>query len=173
MSTYPDIVAGQEITAELLRAMLPQTVWKTASTDRAATTTFADDEDLTMQLEASATYIVEFHLLYAALSAADFKTAWTVPSGAGGNRSAMGPGSTAADADADNITMRSGVHNYTTSVTYSGVRNSATNLAIAVETATLTTSSAGTLALQWAQATSNATATRLATGSRLRVWRIA
>lgn len=171
MSQYPSIAAGRRITTSLLTGMIPMEAWKTASLDRASTTTLADDPDLTLTLAASATYEVTFRLYYAALDAAKFKTAWTVPSGASGFRSAVGAGTASTDATAA-TTSRFGAHNFTTAITY-GTRNHATNLCFAMETAVLTTSSSGTLALQWAQDTSNATATRLAAGSFLRVKRIA
>lgn len=171
MSQYPAIAAGQEITSDLLNGMIPIEVWKTANTDRSSTTTLADDTDLTVTLEASATYKVEMHLHYAAIDAAKFKTAWTVPSGATGNRSAVGAGSASTDATAA-TTGRFGVHAFTTSVTY-GTRSSATNQCFALEEAVVFTSSAGTLALQWAQDSSSGTATRLGAGSYMRVRRIA
>ena len=175
MSQYPPIAAGQRITAGLLLSMLPQTVYKAGNTDRSATTTLADDPDLTVQIAANAVYEVEMRIFYATTTGAGgplFKTAWTVPSGATGNRSAMGPGSTAVDGGADNMAMHSGVHNPSTTVTYGG-RNSSTSQAVAIETGTITTVSAGTLALQWAQATSSASPVRVGTGSRMTVRRIA
>lgn len=171
MSTYPSITAGQEITSTLLTSMLPDIVYKTANEDRTATTTLADDTELTTTLAASAVYHVRIYLHYAALDAAKIKTAWTVPSGASGLRSAIGAGSAATDATAA-TTSRFGVHAFTTTVTY-GTRSHATNQCVAIEEGIVTTTSAGTLAIQWAQDTSNATATRVGSGSSLHVTRIA
>ena len=81
MPTYPQIFAGRRLTPSLLTSMLPVQLWKNANTDRASTTTLADDPDLTTVLEANATYRVTFYLHYAAIDLARFKTAWTVPSG--------------------------------------------------------------------------------------------
>ncbi|HEX2656703.1 MAG TPA: hypothetical protein VHU40_00460 [Polyangia bacterium] len=171
MSQYPVITGGQRIASTLLKGMFWHEMWKTANLDRASTTTLADDPDLTVSLDASATYRVEMYLHYAAIDAAKFQTAWTVPSGATGNRTAVGAGSAATDATAA-TTSRFGVHGFATAITY-GTRSSATNQCLASEAATVFTSSAGTLALQWAQASSNATATRLGAGSYMRVRRIA
>lgn len=171
MSRYPVIQAGQRMPAAVYQSMLPDEKWKTAHEDRSSTTTFADDTDLTTLLEANATYHVIMYLHYAALSTAGFKTAWTVPSGASGNRSAQGAGAAATDATAA-TTSRFGVHAFTTSVSY-GTRSSSSNQCLAQEEAVLTTTSAGTLAVQWAQDTSNATATRLGAGSIMIVRRIA
>ncbi|MFE7973014.1 hypothetical protein [Streptomyces shenzhenensis] len=174
MSRYPTIYAGQRITGTLLQSTIADEYYKVTNTDRTSTTTFADDPDLTTTLEANAVYRVAFYLHYAAMAAAGFKTLWTVPAGASGNRSAIGPeqGVTLALTSGSGGTGRLGVHAYATTVTY-GTRDHATNQAWALEESIITTSSAGTLAVQWAQATSNATATRLAAGSSLVVRRLA
>lgn len=150
---------------------VPVTVHKAAHTDRAATTTLAADPHLTMQVQENARYLVEFTLYYAALAAAAFKTAWVVPTGTVGSRDVLGPGSTFTDTNADNMPMRAGVHALTTPVAY-GTRNHATNLIQARESGIITTATAGTLALSWAQNVANAAVTRLASGSYLRVTRI-
>ncbi|WP_051797719.1 hypothetical protein [Streptomyces sp. NRRL S-337] len=173
MAQYPVLLAGQRITAALLASMLPLEQWKTANTDRAATTTFADDPDLTVSLEANATYRVEMYLHYAALDAARFKTMWNVPVNWTGLRSAIGPDQgQILSSTSSGGTGRWGVHNLSTACTY-GTRDHATNQCVAIEEGVVTTIAAGTLALQWAQATSNATATRLGSGSYMRVKRLA
>lgn len=170
---YPQIAAGDELTADLLMSMLPYTINKPSDTGRSNTATPTIDPDLQMTLEANATYFVEFHLHYAAVDAAQFKTDWTVPSGASGNKCVMGmSASNTANTNADNATGRYGVHGYTTDVTY-GTRNHATNQVYALETATVVTSSGGTLGINWAQVTSNAGVTTLFANSFMRVTRIA
>lgn len=174
MSQYPAILAGQRITASLLLNMLPLTAYKTANTDRSATTLFADDPDLLLPLAASAVYLVSMRIYFATPTGGGaplFKTAWDVPAGWTGNRTCMGPGSAATDSGADNMAGHYGVHNPPTAVTYGG-RNSSTNLAIALETAILTTTTAGNVALQWAQATSSASPVRVGAGSSITATRI-
>ena len=170
MAQYPQILAGQRITAAQLTSMMPVEIYKLSNTDRASTVTLTDDPELTYTLEANAVYRVEAFLHYAAISAAGFQAAWTVPSGATGNRSALGAGST--QVSSDNVSGRFGVHAYGTAADY-GDRASASNQMFAYEESILTTSSAGTLAVQWAQSTSNATASRLAAGSSMRIKRLA
>ncbi|MFI2426499.1 hypothetical protein ACH5A7_20785 [Streptomyces sp. NPDC018955] len=179
MARYPSIYAGQRITGTLMQSMLPDVIWKTANEDRAATTTLANDSDLVATLEANATYHVTMYIHFASLEAAQFQTQWAVPTGATGNRSAAGAAyelasSGAATSQAANGGYhRSGVHGFSTSVRY-GTRASATNQALALEEAIVTTSStAGTLALMWAQVTSNATATRVGAGSSMHIRRLA
>jgi hypothetical protein len=173
MSRYPVIYAGQRITGALLQSMIPDEIQKLVNTDRNSTTTVADDPDLTTTLEANARYFIEFELWYAATNASGgIKTAWTVPSGVTGNRSALG----LADSVSSGVpegSGRFGVHAFTTAVAY-GDRASSTNLVVAKECALLTTaSSSGTCALQWAQNVSDAANCRMGAGSLMRVTRLA
>lgn len=173
MSQYPVVYAGQRITATLLTSMEPIQLWKANNTDRASTTTVTDDPDLAVTLEANATYRVIFYLHYAAMNVARFKTQWTVPAGASGNRTAVGADQgVILSSTSSGGQGRYGVHTYTTACTY-GTRDSTTSLCSAVEEATLTTTTAGTLAIQWAQATADASVARLGAGSSLHVQRLA
>jgi hypothetical protein len=173
VSQYPPIAAGGIGDSDFLSALVPDYKWKTAATNRASTTTFSDDPDLTTTLAANGTFLVEMFLNVGSTLAADFKTMWTVPSGATGTRRAIGPGSTASDSGADNISGRFGVHAFSTSVAYSGVRDSVSNLFAVIEIGVVFTSSAGTCALQWAQVASTAVNTNVGAGSLMRVKRIA
>lgn len=171
MSRYPVITSGQRVTADLLSSMLPDIIVKPASEDRSSTTTFADDTDLTTTLSANAVYLVEFNVLYATTNVAGFRTAWTVPSGATGVRTSVSAGSAQTQANADNISGRWGVHNFTTATNH-GDRNDSTNLLWLLERSVVTTTSSGTLALQWSQVTSSVNPTRVAIGSTLSVMRL-
>lgn len=173
MSQYPQITAGQRITAALLLSMLPIDLYKTANTTRASTTTLANDPDLTMTLDANAVFSVEMHLFYAAVDAERMKTAWAAPSGATGFRTCVGPDQgVILSAGSSGGQGRWGVHNFNTASTY-GTRNSTTLLCYALERGVVTTTSGGTLALQWAQGTSGTTGAVLSVGSYARVKRIA
>lgn len=168
---------GLTIPGNISARNTPYIVTKSANTDRTSTTTRTADPDLTMSLAANATYIVEFHLFTGGSSFALTVTEWLVPSGATGLKGAMGPASsategTAGNNNADGIAMRSGSHGFGTTVTY-GRRNVNTNLCYAIETGTVVTTSAGTLALAWAQSTSSTTFNRMGQGSWMRVTRIA
>jgi hypothetical protein len=175
-SVWPNFTAGQRLSAADLAAGQSLIVYKPASTDRSTTTTFADDPDLSFSLAANAVYFVEFYLFFAG-SLGKLKTNWTVPAGvSSGNRSAMGPASNSTDANSDNISMRSGVHAYGTSVVYgnrtAGVTTPSLNQTGAIETSLVITTNAGTCALAWAQNASNANATRMAAGAYARALRI-
>lgn len=173
MAKYPEITAGQKITAELLRSMLPEVIVKPGTTERASTTTLTIDPDLQFEGVAGAQYLIEFNLMPAALANTDFKTEWTVPNDASGLKAVLGPGSSAADGNADNIAMRAGVHQFGTDITYNGVRNNNANAFLVQEFGIVTLVSGGTIGLNWAQGTSNATPTILYGGSYMRVTRLA
>ncbi|TYK47148.1 hypothetical protein [Actinomadura decatromicini] len=167
MTTYPDVRAGQRLTAELWRSGLPNIVEKTIDESIVSSLTLQDDDDLFIALAANAKYRVEFEISAFSPAAAQFKTAWSVPSGASGLKYCYGPVGT----DRDSSLMRASVHQLTTTVSYG---TESASLASAIrETAIVTTVSAGTLRLQWAQNVSNAGATGLSAGSRLVVWRTA
>lgn len=173
MSQYPTPYAGQRITGSLLLSMLPLEAYKTTNLTRASTTTLVDDPDLVLTLEANATYVVEMFIKYASVTAEQLKTAWTVPAGANGGRSRVGISSTVNDTTTGgpfgNVAL--GQHAFATTLTY-GTRNSTANQVAAMEMGNVITTTAGTLALQWAQNTSGATGTIVAAGSYMRAKRI-
>ncbi|MEW9521807.1 hypothetical protein [Streptomyces tubercidicus] len=169
--------SGLALTGTISARNTPYIVSKAGNTDRVSTTTRTADPDLTMSLAASATYIVEFHMYIGGSTFALVVTEWLVPSGATGLKGGIGPASSATEGTAgnnngDGVAMRAGSHNFGTSLTY-GRRNVNTNLVYAIETGTVTTTSAGTLALAWAQSTSSTTFNRMGLGSWMRVTRIA
>jgi hypothetical protein len=160
---YPNITAGLRLTADVLNAMTPTWVIKPADTTRASTVTATSDPDLvTDTLTAGGVYYVKFVIRFAALTAAGLRTAWLVPSGTTGNKCVMGPGQTnAANAtDAIVLDMRWAVHGYATNCLYTDPRNSTTNQTFVIEEALVSIgSTAGTIAMQWAQNVTNATGT--------------
>jgi hypothetical protein len=171
VSSYPSIAAGQRVTAALLTSMLPQQVVKQANTDK-TNATFAADPELSMPLAANAVYDIAFDLLAGGIPAGDIQTRWSLPGTASGLKVVTGPGSTALDANADNVATRQGGHQFTTAILYNGVRSSTSSYFRIYEYAIVTTTDAGNVALEWAQGTTNATASRIAAGSILRVRRI-
>lgn len=164
------IAVGRTATAAAALG-IPRIVYKTSPTDRASTTTLADDPDLTMQLPANSVNLVEFHLFVGGPTAGLMLTQWTTPADASGLKGVQGPGSAATDNAGDNIAGRFGSHGFGTNVIY-GRRNANTNLLYAVESGTVTTTTGGTCAITWAQSQANATATRMGVSSWMRVTRL-
>jgi hypothetical protein len=171
-NNYPDWAAGDPITASMLNYTQGDVIVKSVDTSRASTTTFADDPDLTTTLDASAVYFVEMWLHVVSPITEGIKLSWTVPTGATGNRSVIGIGSSQSVSNADGVTSRLGVHNFSTVVVY-GDRNNDTFQTKVVETSVLTTTSSGTLALAWAQNASGSTPAVVSAGSCMRVKRVA
>lgn len=170
---YPDIRAGTKPTPGLLAAMMPLMVVKETTEERESTTVVELDSELQFEGVAGGKYLVEFHVIPAAVSAAGVKTQWVVPAGATGFKDVLGPSSNASNTNADQITMRAGVHAYGTDVVYAGVRNNNSAAVTVLETSVITLASAGTVGLAWAQNASNATPSRIFVGSWMRVTRLA
>lgn len=172
---YPSIEGGNEFVAETLRAMLPLFVIKDNNTDATSDTTFNDDPELLLSgFKANGIYEVEFVVKFAGDNSGNIKTNWTVPTGASGNRLCIGPGSSASNSSADNISVRMGVHGVATSVVYSCTRDS-TGLSVWCWERGIIVLGAndGSIALSWAQATSFATETRVTTQSWGKATRLA
>ena len=174
---YPVWTAGQTVTAERLIDQAENVIATTATLDRSSTTTLADDTVLTTTLAANATYLVEFSVVFSSTSTTpDVNTNWTVPSSATGRKFRRGPTS-------NNSTMTSSIDSrikvdavsLTTSGAYQVVGTTAATQTVGVTEVgiVVTSTTSGTLAFQWAQNTSNATATTRGADSYLKVCRIA
>lgn len=162
MSQFPVITAGVKITADLLASMLPNYVIKASDTSRASTISVnADPELVTGTLTAGGVYLVEFHVRFACLAAAGIRTSWAVPSGTAGNRELMGPGTAnATEANANTTEMKWNSSPFATAGTYTSPRNSTSTPVHFIEKAIVAIGgTSGTIALNWAQLVSNATAT--------------
>lgn len=168
---YPTIAAGDRVVTSTLTALENQYILK-GTTTPITNNTLVDDPDLTFAVVANGVYFIEFGIYYNGLSAANITTQWDTPSGSSGLRNVIGPGSTAVDANADNISGRFGVHGFGTSVTYSCARNGS-NQQWAYESCVVSVgSTAGSVTLKWAQATTNATATNVTANSWARCARL-
>ena len=169
--SYPTLAAGQRITAALLRSMLPQTVRKTADESRSATTTYADDTHLVFAAEANAVYTLYGWLKHFADPTPDIKIQFSVPSGCLGEWGWLMPGSGTLAAGTAGYSIRTESNDVSTGRTGYGTSDSQhmTPMGGIFRMG----STAGNIALQWAQNTSNATATTLYTDSFLTFTRIA
>ena len=80
-TNYPNILAGQRITAALLNSMQPQTVIKPTDQSVTSSTTVVNDNDLVSAVLASATYIFTCYLDYegGTTGSSDLKWVWSVP----------------------------------------------------------------------------------------------
>jgi hypothetical protein len=178
---YPTPLAGQRLTASLLRSMQVQCLRKTSDTSRSATTTQAADPHIQMDVVAGGVYTLWGWLKYDALAAADFVMGFSYPTGTLGEWTGFGGGTTVTSATNAGGTQQDAVSTWgynvrleTTDVintrTYGGLGVGNT-LTVQVNGTFRIASTAGTLALTWAQSVSSATATTLYTDSWLNVLR--
>ncbi len=164
MSLYPVITAGMALTSALLQSMLPQRGIKSSNLSRASTTSMTADPDLTVPVAANAKYDVDLTLAYngAATNTGDLKFQLAGPSGATFGGTIFGVGNPLG-------TFNLYVSLSTTQVVYgNGTGNP---LGCIVSGTLFTSGTAGNLTVNWAQNTSNATATTLMTGCKLRAAR--
>lgn len=181
---YPIPLAGQRLTASLLRSMLPVIARKTADTTRTATTTRTSDPHLQFEVEANAVYIMDGWIKYDSSTAADFSVGFTPPSGSLGEWVGFGTGhspvisaNTVPALVADTVSsrgylIRTGSNDVAAGLTFGGL-GVGTSMTIPFYATLRTESTAGTWSLDWAQATSDATNTTVYTDSWLRLQRTA
>lgn len=178
MSTYPSWAAGQRITAAQLTAMLPDVVIKAADESLSSNTTLQNDDELFLSVAASAKYVVDLQIF--AITAAndvteDIKLGFTFPSGSTLHFSGTGPnnadlsGAASSNSNGEWIARMSATSG-TTTIPYgmSGVE-----LGLSLRAILITSTTAGTLQLQWAQNSSTANALTVSAGSMMRARRVA
>lgn len=170
MSTYPNVLAGQDITADLLNSMLPQVAYKTTGEAVTSSTTMQNDDELFVPVVASSVYLAELFLLYDAAAAGDIKIGWTAPSGASLAWTVVG----ATTAETTNTSVSTlNMQTRTTSETASLGGSSSTGIGATAYGRLTVSTTAGNLQFQWAQDTSNGTATNVRAGSVLKLTRLA
>jgi len=142
-----------------------QRVRKTADQNVVASTTLVNDTHLSFAVAASEVWKVTWYLLYSAPTAGDLKVAWTFP--------------TSGVLDVSYVWMDSALTLAQNGGHYTTSPSTATNLGgtgatvgpVAVETVFANSTNAGTLQLQWAQATASGTTTML-TNSSVIGWKL-
>lgn len=157
---------------QVVRGSDTEVLWarKTADESVTSSTTLQNDDTLLVSVEASAVYEFALHLAVVGNTTGDFKMGFTFPtsstcwwSGKGGVETDAGFGASGSTRHSVSFGDASG-----TAVAYTG---STTILSIHVMGVLSVSTTAGTLQLQWAQNTSNATATTVKAGSFLRAQR--
>jgi hypothetical protein len=142
-------------------------VRKSAAESLASNATLQNDDHLTFSLAASSVYVLDVVIHVSGPAAGDFKTQWAFTGAASAgnhaNRFAVGPATTATDVTAA-AAVRMSSHAWGASATYG---TDGTNTSIIREGGLLDTTAggSGTITLQWAQNTSNATSTVVSTSS--------
>jgi hypothetical protein len=169
MAIYPDIRAGQRMTVDVLRAMIPDQVTKSVTETITSSTTLQDDDELFLSVVANATYEVEMWLLHSSGTTGDIKIGFTGPTSAtfawGVHGVATSSVSTVA---ATEVNMQ--IRTLAESTPLGG--QNLTGTAAYVRGTLVTSSTAGTIQFQFAQNVSDAAATQVRNGSILKIKRI-
>ena len=132
-----------------------------------------NDDDFSVALAAGKTYRIELFLTASGIAAGDIRIAWAVTGGVAalGGRHVLGPES-ATTGPAATLMRSTGTHALTTNIIYGLDVSTITAVREDFLVETPTAGTAGALALQWAQGTSNATATIVRSQSVLYVTEI-
>lgn len=168
MSVYPNLLAGQRITAALLESMQPLWIGKTVTTDRASTTTISADPELVLPVEANAEYVFEYYWRVSGITAGGIDIQVSVPTGATGSYSTT---RLAAD-QADTGTRTSTRIAFNVETEFSTPSTSAHQV-IGGFGRVITGSTAGNVSIDWAQNASNATASSMHSDSWISLRRVA
>ena len=164
-SQYPQVFAGEILTAGLLQSFAPLTVVKAANQTVTSSTTLVNDSDLSAAVAASATYWLDCILTYEGgpQGTSDLKFAWAVP--AGTTMACQQNGITTAGAST--IGFARGVSGGT-----AGTSGSGNQWTMRMSGTVTVSTTPGTLQLQWAQNTSNGVGTIVHAGSGLLLVRV-
>ncbi len=164
------IPAGAKVRASELNAALPIFGRALADVSVTSSTTLVNaDTGLAVALEADSIYVWDAYIAYDAGATGDLKLAWTVPAGVTGHWAGLGLGTGTAGSIGDMSAIRAAGYGSGNTLSYGGSASFSGLLALRAVGFIDTAGTAGTLQLQFAQATSNATATILKGGSWIRV----
>ncbi|MET8585734.1 hypothetical protein ABZX39_33425 [Streptomyces collinus] len=177
-----DAGGSTTISGDLTVAGIGQRTTKRRTSDATKTsnTTPANDSQITFSVDANAVYVVDGLLMYS--GPGDIIVGWATPTGAAGTWQGMGNGISVVSGTNTNGTQQDAVSTWgytvrTESTDIGSTRNyggiTSTAFGIQIRGLLRVGSTAGTFALQWAQGTSNATATTLYTDSHIRLEKVA
>jgi hypothetical protein len=169
LTALSKIVAGSRILASEIQAVAPLAAYKTADQSVTSSTVLVNDSNLFVSVLASATYWFQCYLDFegGTNGSSDIKVQWNAPTGAT-LRWQVFAGGTAG------IGTPAGIGTRVQGTAYALGTNGPGSLTAASMWGTLAVSTtAGTLQLQWAQNTSNGTATIVHTQSALTLWQVA
>ena len=164
----PTWAVGQVLSAADVNSwFVPIAVSKPSDTSRASTTTQTADPDLSLALAANASYSITGYLAYAnaSASAGDLKYSFTAPSG---NTTLW----SSIRIDLTGTTTIAGPNAAGTGNNMTAQTSSSADRSVHVFGTVATAGTSGNLTLNWAQNTSNATATIIRANSYLMIQRI-
>lgn len=143
--------------------------YKTGDTSRANTVTTTNDPHLTTTISANSVYKVECAVIYSGPPDGDIAIDWTVPAGAAGFWHGAGYGRAAVDT-IEGYTIRMNQNDVDQARTFGALAG--VNSVIMIHGTVRTSAAGGTFAMQWAQATLDATPTSVRAESYLYLRRV-
>jgi hypothetical protein len=152
----------------------PTTVFKASATDRSSTTALASDPDLVFTSAATAVYKIDFCLLFAGVSTGTQGFKFAFNKTAGGSDAGMWGGFSRVNASGlshDGIKLGDGTGGTTGQVAFATITVGNQQDQVC-GSGTLVTNGTSSYAIQWAQNSSSANATRLGQGSFIQYQRI-
>jgi hypothetical protein len=163
----PTWTVGQVLTAADVNSwFVPLVAYKTANESVTSSTTLQNDDELFVSLAATAVYTLDMFILFDGSSTGDIKWKFTFPAGVTFNLIDLHESTPTVNNNANMAIFNQ------TETHALGCNGAGTFLPIFHTGIVTTTGTAGTLQLQWAQNTSNATATRVIAGSYMRLQRV-
>lgn len=170
MAKYPVFLAGMTLTAAKLVASQADIVTKGTTESVTSSTTLQNDDELFLSVEANATYIMEAYIAHSSPTAADIKIGFTGPASATMAWGGVGV-ATISTSSAAATEMETRLRTISEALSFGGAASSGTT---ALLSGTLITSgTAGTLQLQFAQVVSDGSASQVRAGSWLKLQRTA
>lgn len=148
--------SGMKLTSARLNALVPTLAQKTSTESVTSSTTLQNDDQLAVSVLANAGYRLTAVIRYDGVTGGDIKIGWTGPSGCAFDYAANALG-TAAVVYTDDQQFPG---NISSTPTFGAV-GVGTTASIHIEGLVEVGATSGTLQFQWAQGTSNATATRV------------
>ena len=152
---YPAILAGEAFTASLVQSFAPLFAWKASDESVTSSVTLQNDNDLYLPVAANAVYRFDCYLDYeaAAGAATGITWGWTGPSGYTLRYHLLDV--TTGSSPTPNV----GSTKQGTDTPSAGGTGAAALMGVSMRGTLFTAAASGILQLQWAQASSSATAT--------------
>lgn len=164
----PVFVTGNVPTADQVNVWFVNTkfAYKTANLSRASTTVVADDPDLQLTVAANSVYLMTGVVKHLSQATVDLSVKWSAPAGASFDWSASTVALTGTGSADDVVYAGSIIDN----PGFGGIAG--VNVPIFVSGMLITTGTAGSLKLQWAQVVSSASSSTVLSGSFIDLRRV-
>lgn len=147
-------------------------VRKTADEAVTSSTTVQSDDQLSFPIGANETWEFECDLLASGATTGDLRVAWNVPSGATGEWGVDGPATGVAAFSGDSVMFGYQAFGDSNFADVGLSQTASPYTKVKVEGTVVNGSTAGTVVLRWAQRASDATATTVRAGSKLKATRV-